>query len=149
MLKAFFVLLAFQFMGAALQDGLGLSVPGPVLGMFLLAAGLLAHGRYSRTRGITPTPTSGPASTGVGAQPSSDMTALAKALIAALGLLFVPAGVGVVEQLPVLRANALPVCVALVGSTLLGLVVTALVMHRMTGGQPPAENLPDHAGQVL
>ena len=46
-----------------------------------------------------------------------------------LGLLFVPAGVGVVVYLDVLRTRWLPVTVALVVSTLLTFAVTALILQ--------------------
>jgi holin-like protein len=52
-------------------------------------------------------------------------------LLQNLSLLFVPAGVGVVKQLDVLERNWLPVAVAIVISTLLGLGVTAWVMQRL------------------
>jgi len=111
---AFLTLLVFQLLGSAVQAGLGLSVPGPVIGMFLLTAFLLARKAMA-----------GRAHPVVG----EDLGRLARGLIAALGLLFVPAGVGVMTQIPVLRANFWPIAVALVGSTVMALVVTGAVMH--------------------
>jgi holin-like protein len=74
------------------------------------------------------------------------LSMLARSLIASLGLLFVPAGVGVVSQMPLIISNFIPIIVALVGSTLLGLLVSAFIMHRMA---TPAEVIPDNGGQVL
>jgi holin-like protein len=42
-----------------------------------------------------------------------------------MALFFVPAGVGVITQFPLLRAEWLAVCVALVASTVIGLAAAA------------------------
>jgi len=49
-----------------------------------------------------------------------------------LGLLFVPAGVGVIANLELIRNQWIPILVGLVGSTLLSLIVTAHLMHRIS-----------------
>ena len=113
MIAALTLLLGCQLAGEIFARGLGLPVPGPVLGLALLAAGLWWNAHRT------------------GAPPDAvehmQLGRLALALIANLGLLFVPAGVGVVEQLPVLGSNAVAIVVALVASTALTLVVTAAV----------------------
>ena len=48
-------------------------------------------------------------------------------MLGSLGLLFVPAGVGVVQQLPVVGAYGVALAAALVGSTVLTLIVTVYV----------------------
>ena len=108
-LKSFFVLLLFQMLGTVLQSLLRIPIPGPVLGMALLAAWLLLR------RG----------------EPPAALRQTSNGLLAWLGLLFVPAGVGVFAYLPLLRASWLPIVVALVGSSLLTLAATALVMKRL------------------
>ena len=50
----------------------------------------------------------------------------AKGLLAHLSLLFVPAGVGVLQSLDVIMAHGLGLAVALLASTLLALLATAL-----------------------
>ncbi|MCH4090362.1 CidA/LrgA family protein [Acetobacter sp.] len=135
--EAFLILILFQLLGSALQITLRLPVPGPVIGMFLLAAALLW--KRSRTR----------ADTRVSSFDTPALSSLSRSLIACLGLLFVPAGVGLVTQMPVLLANGLPIAVALFGSTLLGLMVTAFVMHKATHDRPSPERIPDTGGQVL
>jgi holin-like protein len=50
-------------------------------------------------------------------------------LLKYFGVLFVPAGVGVVTELQELRQNALAIAVAIPVSTLLGLVVTGMLMQ--------------------
>jgi len=63
-------------------------------------------------------------------QPGEHMTRAANGLLAWLGLLFVPAGVGIVANLALMRSEWLPISVALVGSTALTLLATAWMMHR-------------------
>ncbi|HQT78383.1 MAG TPA: CidA/LrgA family protein, partial [Rhodopila sp.] len=50
-----------------------------------------------------------------------------RGLLSHLSLLFIPAGVGVIQRLDVLAVNALAIVVALLVSTVLGLAVTAWV----------------------
>lgn len=110
MIQALTVLLGCQLAGEIFARGLALPVPGPVLGLALLAAGLWWNAHRS---GAPPE-----------AVERTQIGKLALALLANLGLLFVPAGVGVVEQLPVLGNNAAAIVIALVVSTALTLVVT-------------------------
>ncbi len=107
MVRAFFVLLLFQLAGEALSRFAHIPVPGPVLGMVLLAVYYISRRRA----------------------PSVGTQTVADGLLSVLGLLFVPAGVGIVANLALLRAAWMPITVALVGSTLLTLVATASVMH--------------------
>jgi holin-like protein len=52
-------------------------------------------------------------------------------LLSHLGLLFVPAGVGVVLHLDVLASDAAPIALAILGGTLITIGVTALLAERM------------------
>ena len=64
------------------------------------------------------------------------MSSVAGALLNNLSLLFVPAGVGVMVHFELLGDDAWPLSVALVVSTVLTIVITALVMlllNRKTG----------------
>ena len=110
MIQALTILLGCQLAGEIFTRGLALPIPGPVLGLALLAAGLWwnAHRTSAPPEAVERT----------------QIGKLALALLANLGLLFVPAGVGVVEQLPVLGNNAAAIVIALVVSTALTLVVT-------------------------
>ena len=110
MIQALTILLGCQLAGEIFTRGLALPIPGPVLGLALLAAGLWWNAHRS---GAPPE-----------AVERTQIGKLALALLANLGLLFVPAGVGVVEQLPVLGNNAAAIVIALVVSTALTLVVT-------------------------
>jgi putative effector of murein hydrolase LrgA (UPF0299 family) len=50
-------------------------------------------------------------------------------------LFFIPAGVGVIAQVSLIEVQWLPILGGVVGSTLLGLIVTALVMHLTIGSE--------------
>ena len=116
MISALTLLFFCQLAGEVLVRALGITFPGPVLGMGLIFAGLLAFGR------------SGPA-----------LDAVADALLRNLSLLFVPAAVGVVQQAGLIAANWLAISAALVVSTLLTLVVTVLTFRavaRRLAGSP-------------
>ncbi len=113
MLNALTLLILCQFVGEIAARGLALPLPGPVVGLLLLLAGLILRERITR-RG-----------------PGQELKATAAGLLGNLGLLFVPAGVGVVTQLDVLGRNWLPIAVAILISTFLGLAVTGWVMQRL------------------
>ena len=113
MIRAFALLLVCQLAGEIFSRALGLPVPGPVIGLALLAGGAVL---YARAKGA--------------AAPGIEQTELgrvAAALLGSLGLLFVPAGVGIVQQLPVVGAHGAALFAALLGSTVLTLVVTVYV----------------------
>jgi len=96
-------LLLCQLAGEVLARSLGLPVPGPVVGMVLLFAALL------RRRGGEAPPALG---------------SVADALLGNFGLLFVPAGVGVVLYLPVLARDWAPISLAILAGTLAAIAVT-------------------------
>ena len=103
---ALFALLLFQLTGEVIARGLGLPIPGPVIGFVLLALTLAVAPPLRRA--IEP---------------------VAAVLFRNLGLLFVPAAVGVIQQWGLVRAAALPIGVALLVSTWAALAVTALVFR--------------------
>jgi holin-like protein len=112
------LLLGCELAGEALRYAARLPVPGPVMGMLLLAVILI----ISRRR----------PSDAIGeCDPPPALDRVSEFLISNMGVLFVPAGVGVITQASVLRAEWLPILVGVLGSTLVGLVVTALVMNWM------------------
>jgi len=117
MIPALLVLLVCELAGNALHQMLGLPVPGPVISMSILAA-VLAFRK-------------GGASSGSPITGSLEQTA--ETLIRHMGLLFVPAGVGLIAEIGVLRSEWLPIAAGLIGSTLLSLAVTGLVMHWSIG----------------
>lgn len=105
MIPALTLLFLCQLAGEALVRGLGIVFPGPVLGMGLLVLVLAL-------RGLTP-----------------GLDALADGLLQNLSLLFVPAAVGVMQQIDLVATYWLALGAALIGSTLLTLTVTVLVFR--------------------
>jgi holin-like protein len=105
-LNGILALLACQLAGEVAARGLSLSVPGPVLGMALLAVGLAASAALRRA--VEP---------------------VATALLRNLSLLFVPAAVGVVQVLPQLAGQGLAIAASILVSTVAALAVTALVFR--------------------
>jgi holin-like protein len=112
---SFLVLAGCQLIGEILRRVLHLPLPGPVIGMLLLATVLAIAGNDP----------------GSDVAETSQLAQTANALIANMGLLFVPAGVGVIVEFGVLRQNWLPILAGLLLSTILGLVMTGLVMHHV------------------
>ena len=115
MIVALSVLLTCQLIGEVLARGLGVPVPGPVLGLIILLMALMAR------RGLAALM---PAEVNDGT-----LEAAAKALLAHLSLLFVPAGVGVIQRLDVLGQHALALGLALVLSSILGILASAMVFR--------------------
>ena len=106
MLAALTLLLACQLAGEIIVRALGLPLPGPVMGLLLLSAGLLlARRRF-------------PDLTGTG------LERLASMILGSLGLLFIPAGVGVVGQLDLLASYWPAIATTLLLSTVLTLLAT-------------------------
>ncbi|MFO1405796.1 MAG: CidA/LrgA family protein [Azonexus sp.] len=115
MLGALTQILCFQLVGEAIARGLGLPLPGPVLGMLLLFLALTLRGGAS-----------------------ANLQTTSQTLLQHLSLLFVPAGTGIVVHLHRVADEWLPLLVALMLSTAAALAVTAGVMMacRPTPGEP-------------
>lgn len=118
MANALLGLLAFQLIGEVLVRAAGLPVPGPVVGMLLLFLAL-------RLRGGIPAALQG----------------ASRALLDNLALLFVPAGVGVMVHLELLRSAWWQLLLTVALSTLLTLLATAAVMQALVslGGRRSGE----------
>jgi holin-like protein len=112
MIAAFLLLIACELVGEVVREAFRLAIPGPVIGMFFLAAALT----FRKDK------LDAPAIPDVVGQ-------TAETLISHMGLLFVPAGVGIIAEAGLLRAQWLPIVAGLIGSTILSLAVTGLVTH--------------------
>jgi putative effector of murein hydrolase LrgA (UPF0299 family) len=117
MLGAITLLLVCQLAGEFITMATGMPLPGPVVGMALLFAGLLLRRRLKRSTDEPAIP--------------ADLEQTATGILSHLSLLFVPAGVGVMLYLPLIAEEWLPITVALVASTLLTIALTALIMSKL------------------
>jgi holin-like protein len=114
------VILLCQLLGEALARGLAWPLPGPVLGMVFLLVLLSLRDRIGMK-----VPELG-----------KTLDSTGKGLLAHLSLLFIPAGVGVVQRLDVFAEHGVGLAIALVLSTLVTLIVTVVtfvVVSRLTG----------------
>lgn len=103
-LPGLLALIALQLAGEAVVRAFSLAIPGPVLGLAALAALALFRG------GLPPA-----------------VESCGDALLKHLALLFVPAGVGLVQFGPLIAAQGIKLILVLVISTAVTLVVTAFV----------------------
>lgn len=111
MVPALLVLLLCQLAGEVLVAALGLPFPGPVVGMMLLFAGLLARGGVpDALRGVC------------------------DGLLRHLALLFVPAGVGLMVHFDRVLQDAWPLLTGLLVSTALALGVTLGTLNLLIRG---------------
>ena len=108
MLAAFAVLLLFQCLGEGIVFVFHLPLPGPVAGMLLLMAALLAMPKLQAL-----------------------VEGAANTLLSHLSLLFVPAGVGIVVAASSGSGHWIAILASLVVSTVLALAVTGLILRGM------------------
>jgi holin-like protein len=120
MIASLSLILLCQLIGEVFVRGLGLPMPGPVIGLLVLLLLLLARDRF-------PPLARGPLQ-GDGVENAS------RGLLAVLSLLFVPAGVGVVQKLHLLAEHGIALLLILAASvvvTLLATVGTFLLASRL------------------
>ena len=106
MISGLVQILLFQSLGELVSRFVLPTLPGPVIGLVLLIIWLILR------KGINP-----------------DLANVADTFSQYLGLLFVPAAVGVVLFLPQLQANALAIVSALVGSVILTIATSEIVVR--------------------
>ena len=121
MLHFLALLLVCQLIGEVIHKASGLPLPGPVIGMAILFAGLLLRGSVPDA-----------------------LTNVTKGLLDHLALLFVPAGVGVVVHLSLIGEEWLAITLALLFYTVITIGATALLLSwllRLTGKGPGGQEL--------
>ena len=109
MIASLSLILLCQLAGEAFVRGLGLPMPGPVIGLMLLLLLLLLRDRFAVLA-------RGPLQ-GDGVESTS------RGLLANLSLLFVPAGVGVVQKIDLIVDHG----IAFVGVLAISVLITLLV----------------------
>ncbi len=109
------LLLSFQLAGLLLVTLLGLPVPGPVMGMVLFLFALMTvDGLFEKTLPVV------------------------NVLLAHFALLFVPAGVGIIEHFDRIESEWAAISASIVGSSILAMAVTVLVTRlvlKLTAGK--------------
>lgn len=108
-LIGFTLLLIYQVLGEVVARLFVLALPGPVIGLMLLWPSL----RVPWIR--------------------EQVTAVAGFLLSNLSLLFIPVGVGVILHLEVLSTIWWQISVALLVSTILGLITTVILLRVLIG----------------
>jgi holin-like protein len=105
-------ILLFQGIGEVIAHFLLPLVPGPVVGLVLLLAFLSWRGRVSE-----------------------GVELVSSAFVRYLGVLFVPAAVGVVMYWPHLRQQGLAIAVALIASVIATIAASALIARLLSRGK--------------
>ncbi|MBH5371198.1 CidA/LrgA family protein [Bradyrhizobium glycinis] len=115
MIAGLAAILLSQLIGELVVRGLSLPLPGPVLGLVLLLVVLLARDRFVM----------------IARGPLADegVEAVSRGLLKHLSLLFVPAGVGVVQKLDVLAAHGIAIVLILLVSVTVTLLATVLTFR--------------------
>jgi holin-like protein len=106
LIPALIALFACQLAGTAVQILFALPIPGAVIGMLLLFIGLLVRRKIP-----------------------DDLQLTSLTLLRYLPLLFVPAGVGVMQQFGLLKREWLPITASLIGSIIITIAFTGVVMQ--------------------
>jgi holin-like protein len=123
MIESLSLILVCELIGEVVVRGLALPIPGPVIGMALLLLLLLARDRF--------------AFLARGPLQEEGVENVSRALLANLSLLFVPAGVGVVQKLDLIAAHGAAIILILAASvvaTLLATVAAFLLTSRLLAG---------------
>ncbi len=121
MIASLSLILLCQLAGEVIVRGLSLPMPGPVVGLLLLLLLLLARDRF----GVLAR----------GPLQQDGVENASRGLLAHLSLLFVPAGVGVMQKLDVVADHGIAIAAVLaisVALTLLVTVATFLVASRLS-----------------
>lgn len=113
MLLSLGLILLCQLIGEAAAHASGIAIPGPVIGLVLCVLLLLLRDRLA---GRVPVELS-----------NGTFEQTGRGILSHLSLLFIPAGVGVIQRFDVLAGNAVAIAAALLVSTVLSLAVTAWV----------------------
>jgi holin-like protein len=120
MIASLSLILICQLIGEVFVRGLGVPMPGPVIGLVLLLLLLLARDRFA---GLAFGPLQG-----------GRVENASRALLANLSLLFIPAGVGVVQKLDLLAEHGVAIQIVHAVSvvvTLLATVATFVLASRL------------------
>ena len=115
MIASLSLILLCQLAGEVSVRGLGLPMPGPVVGLLFLLLLLLARDRF--------------VALARGPLQQDGVENASRGLLAHLSLLFVPAGVGVVQKLDLLASHGIAIVLVLALSVVVTLLATVLTFR--------------------
>ena len=110
MIASFGLILLCQLAGEAVARGFALPLPGPVIGLALLVGLLLARDSISLLE--------------FGPLRNDGVEKAARVLLAHMSLMFVPAGVGVVQKLDLIADRGVAIGLVLVASAIITMLAT-------------------------
>ena len=129
MIASLSLILLCQLAGEVFVRGIGLPVPGPVIGLLLLLVLLLARDRFKILAR--------------GPLQQDGVENASRGLLAHLSLLFVPAGVGVVQKLDLIAEHGIAIIVILAVSVVVTLGVTVATFRLASRLMTRGENAPN------
>jgi holin-like protein len=124
MIASFSLILLCQLAGEVFVRALHLPIPGPVIGLVLLFLLLVARDRFTQLAR--------------GPLRNEGVEQASRGMLANLSLLFIPAGVGVVQKLDLLAEHGVAIIIILAVSvvlTLLATVATFLAVSRLMASE--------------
>ncbi|WIW50562.1 CidA/LrgA family protein (plasmid) [Bradyrhizobium sp. 62B] len=124
MLASLGLILLCQLIGEAMTRGFALLLPGPIVGLLLLLILLLVRDRFAIIAPLR----------------NGCVETASRGLLNNLSLLFVPAGVGIVDNLDLIYAHGMAIVLILALSvtvTLLATVLTFRLVSRLFGHETP------------
>jgi putative effector of murein hydrolase LrgA (UPF0299 family) len=125
MIVSLALLLLCQLLGEVMARMLSLPLPGPIIGMILMLGLLLLRDKITN---ITPNELR-----------DGTLEKTSGVILANLSLLFVPAGVGVVQRLDLFVTHGVALVIALLASTLLAGLATFRLIVRVSGDKAGGE----------
>ncbi|WP_166298996.1 CidA/LrgA family protein [Bradyrhizobium sp. 2S1] len=128
MIASLSLILLCQLVGEVGVRALGVPVPGPVVGLVLLLLLLLARDRF-------PALARGPLG-------DDGVESASRAMLANLSLLFIPAGVGLVQKLDLLAEHGIAILVILAVSVIVTLLATVATFVAASSLLPREEDRP-------
>lgn len=111
LLRQFAIILIICFLGEVLHKLLNIPIPGNVIGMILLLAGLLS-----------------------GIIKLEAIEEVSEFLLKHLAFFFVPAGVGIIASFDIMKGNWLKILSIILISTLIVTITTGLTVQALKGG---------------
>lgn len=131
MLRGLFIIILCQFVGEAIIRLTAMPIPSAVMGMIVLFCGLLINGKNSKH--TIP----------------KDIDHAASGLLHYIGLLFVPAAAGISMYIGLIADQWLVIALASFTSTILTLIICALIFKKLAKPYPSMPASPHPAEDII